>query len=73
MNIFEFLNRLETTLEKIKVSGKEDTNRMYATFVAIDELRESLKNEMHKALKDGEDDGGQTNIGTESCGENTSD
>lgn len=59
MDFLTFLNKLETTLNKVRVSGREDLSRILGTLQAIDEMRDSLE----KVVKE---NGRQADIGTDS-------
>ena len=61
MNILDFLNKLENTLEEIEVKGRNNHDRLMGCFIAIDQLRQALLN----ATKDGEENGRQTDIPTD--------
>ena len=77
MNIFDFLNTLEMTLNTIEVRGKENLEALYSSLMAIDEYRKSLAAQMKQQIneeirqpEDGGDElGRQSDIGTESGGE----
>ena len=74
MNIFDFLNTLESTLNTIEVKGKGNLEALYSSLMAIDEYRKSLASQMRQKMdeeieqpEDGGDEvGRQGDIGTES-------
>lgn len=59
MEFITFLNVLDNTLDNIEVHGRENVDRMAGIFRAIDNMRYQLTSE-------GEDDGRQVDIGTDS-------
>lgn len=52
MDFQTFLNLLENTLEEIRVAGRQDTERMFSIYQAIDRMRGQI-------AKGGEQDGRQ--------------
>ena len=64
MNFLQFLNTLENTLENISIRGRDDLERVGGICAAIDQMRHSILNPHKK--EGGEEDGRQSDIGTDS-------
>ena len=73
MDFLDFLNGLERTLNQIEIKGKQNMDYMLGCFVNIDKARESYINlikSKNQPIEDGEKDGRQTDIGTDSSDSN---
>ncbi len=57
MDILSFLNTLENTLCNLEVRGRDNIDRLMGCFIAIDNMKQAI-------LKDGEENGRQSDIGT---------
>ena len=66
IDFLNFLNRLEITLNDIEVKGYANQNKMVGCFVAITQMKQALM-----SMKDGEENGGQVDTGTNSGTDNT--
>lgn len=57
MSFLEFLDTLKNTLDDITVCGKENINRMFSIYMAIDGQRQAILSSMNK---DGDNNGRQS-------------
>lgn len=65
MNILDFLNALENTLNELSITGRDNMDKLMGCFIAIDRLRESLRQPAESDTnKGGEMDGRQADIAT---------
>ena len=54
MDFIDFLSTLSNTLEEIEVHGRNNIDKMYACFFAIDRMKSSLINAIEQAKKEEE-------------------
>ena len=71
MDFLDFLNGLERTLEEIEVKGRQNHDYLMGCFLMIDKAKDSyLAMQRQSQIEDGENNGRQTNIGTDTSDSN---